>query len=367
MSQVMIIGTTAMMIYHHRRELIKALINEGHQVSVIAPADDEAKNLISLGVSFYPAEIETRGTSVTADLSLLRNLIRIIRKAKPDVVLTFYTKTNIYGGIACRLTGVPYIENITGLGTALTGGGILSKIMHALYGFAVRKASAVFFQNSHNREYFRSHNLWTGKSTLLPGSGVSLERFNPIEYPAENVPVEFLFVGRVMKEKGIEEYLTAARLVKEKYPDTVFHVVGPCSPEYEEIITKAVKRGDIEFHGKVLDTTPYMKRSHAMVFPSYYPEGMANVLLESSASCRPVITTPLPGCKDAMDDGVTGLLTPPQNAEELARTLEKFILLPYQKRKEMGLAARRKMEKEFNREIIINAYIKEIAAATAAH
>lgn len=356
---ILIVGTDMMALYNHRLELIERLISLGYGVTVVAPRGGEEKNLENIGVKFIDTKIDTRGTNPKNDLKLLRELIAIIRRERPGIVLTFYTKTNIYGGIACQITHTPYIENITGLGSAVSRRGPLHKFMKALYKFAIAKASIVFFQNKSNEAFFRSGMTPVKRSRLLPGSGVCLTRFVPLEYPADG-KFEFLFISRVLKEKGIEEYINAAKLIQQKYPGTMFHVVGPANEELTSYLKQAEVAGVIKYHGKTFDTTQYIKRTHCTVFPSYYAEGMANVLLESASSARPIITTGRPGCGETVEDGVTGFIVREKDYHDLADKMEKFILMPYEEKREMGLKGREKMVREFNREIVINAYVEEI-------
>lgn len=356
---ILIVGTNMMNIYNHRLELIRKLLSTGNRVVVAAPRGGEEKDLERMGVRFIDTHVDNRGTSVKRDIKLLSDIISVVKSERPDIVLTFYTKTNIYGGLACRITRTPYIENITGLGSAVSKGGLMQKLMLILYGMAVKDASTVFFQNISNRKFFQAHKIRLRRWEMLPGSGVSLDRFMPLEYPGDD-KVEFVFISRVIKEKGIEEYVGAARKVKERFPDAVFHVVGPVSDDYVEYLEKAQNEGVIINHGKTFDVKSFIKNSHCTVFPSYYAEGMANVLLESAASARPVITTSCPGCGEAVDDNVTGFLVKEKNVDDLTEKLIKFIRLPHDEKKKMGLAGRAKMEKEFNRDIVVDSYVREI-------
>lgn len=357
--KICIVGTNMMNIYNHRLELIKKLLSLSFDVFVVAPRGGEERKLEEMGVHFIDTPVDNRGTSIKNDLGLLRNLVRIFKKEKFDVVLTFYTKTNIYAGLACRKTKTPYIANITGLGTAVANGGLMGRIMLILYSRAVKKASMIFFQNQQNREFFKDHKIRPEIGRMLPGSGVDLNRYHPLDYPV-NDSCEFLFVSRILREKGIEEYVEAARLIKGKNPATKFHVVGPCEESHKQFIEQAEKEGVIVYHGKQFDIHPFLERCHCTVFPSYYAEGMANVLLESAASARPIITTSLPGCGETVEDGKTGFVVEARNADSLAQAMMKFIGLDSEAKKKMGLNGRRKMEREFNRKIVTDAYIEEI-------
>lgn len=349
-----------MNIYNHRLELIKRLISLNMNVSVVAPHGGEEQELQRIGVKFIDTAVDNRGTNIVHDICLLWNLIAIIRREKPDVVLTFYTKTNIYGGLACRITATPYIVNITGLGSALSGKGLLQRVMIKLYHQAVKAANMVFFQNQPNQKFFEENKITVRKSSLLPGSGVCLDRFKPLEYPTTH-DVTFIFISRILKEKGIEEFVEAAKIILQKYPSTKFQVIGPANEEYLDYLNSAQKQGIINYYCKQFDIQPFIRQSNCTVFPSYYAEGMANVLLESAACARPIITTALPGCGETVDDNVSGYIVKERDSVDLASKLEKFILLSDNKKKMMGIMGRKKMEKEFDREIVIDAYVSEIS------
>lgn len=356
---VLIVGTDMMNIYNHRVELIRRLLSLGCKVLLVAPGSGEEKALVEMGVRFFDTPVDNRGTNIRNDIGLLMSIVKIIRREKPDVVLTFYTKTNIYGGLACRITGTPYIENITGLGSAVSKGGVMQRLMIRLYGMATKKASVVFFQNISNKKFFKDHNIRLNRIRMLPGSGVSLTRFKPLPYPEVDT-LEFVFISRVIKEKGIFEYVEAAERIRKKHPNAVFHVVGPHGKGLGEYLRDAHDKGHIKYHGKLFDVLPLLRRSHCTVFPSYYAEGVANVLLESAASGRPVITTAMPGCGEAVDDGVTGFVVKERDSGDLVEKIERFISLPHERKVEMGLNGRKKMEREFNRDIVIDAYVEEI-------
>lgn len=359
MASIIIVGTNMMSIYNHRLELIKQLLTLNHTVSVATPFSGEEADLIKMGVKCIDVKLETRGKNPFHDLILLKDLIRIFKKVKPDVVLTFYTKTNIYGGLAARICKIPYIENITGVGSAISNGGIMAKMMMTLYSQAVKKAHIVFFQNTDNQALFHKKHIPIRKERLLPGSGVSLERFPLLPYPQTDNYC-FLFISRVLKEKGIFEFVDAAKIIKKDYPQAKFHVIGPYDKEYEDYLKKAEKEGCIKVHGKVFNIRDLIKESHCTIFPSYYAEGMANVLLESAASGRPIITTNLPGCGETVDDGVSGYVVKPQDANDVAEKIRKFISLSHDEKKAMGEAGRRKMERQFDRRIVLDAYVDEI-------
>ena len=351
-------GTQA--LYAHRLELIQTLLVEGHSVDIASPRGKELEPLCDLGCGYVEAPIETRGKNVFQDVQLLFRYVKILKQVAPDVAFTFYTKSNIWGGIACQICGVRYVSNITGLGTAVENSGFFSKLLQKLYVFSLRKSSCVFFQNKYNYRFFVERGLKEGKAKLLPGSGVSLTRFPVLEYPSDEGMVEFLFVSRILKEKGIDEYIEAARVIREKHPNTKFHVVGNFDGGYCRDFDELQGDGVIVYHGQQFDIHPYILRTHCTILPSYYPEGMSNVLLESASSGRPVITTDRPGCIETVEDGVTGYVVKPCDVEDLVSKIECFLSLKNEERKEMGLRGRKKVEKEFSRDIVVKAYLQAL-------
>ena len=285
---------------------------------------------------------------------------RILKQVKPDVILTYTTKPDIYGGIVAGKLKIPYLLNISGLGTALEFDTPLQKLMIVLYKAAVKHAKCVYFQNQENLDFFLKRDMYHGKYQLIPGSGVNLNKWKLLEYPEDNESIEFMFVARIIKEKGIEEYLAAAKQIKSEYPKAVFHILGPCDGDYAQMLKEYEDAGYIKYHGSVQDTSKYLKNAHCAIHPSYYPEGISNVCLEAAASGRPIITTNRSGCRDTVDDGVTGYIFEQKNTEQLINCVRKFMTMSNEERKQMGLAGREKMEKEFSREIVIEAYMKEI-------
>lgn len=228
-----------------------------------------------------------------------------------------------------------------------------------LYKLALKKASCVFFQNKGNANFFNSKGIVKGKQSLLPGSGVNLNYYHVLDYPSDE-NINFLFISRVMKQKGIDQFLEAARFIKGKYPNTEFHILGFCEDRYENKLYEMQNEGIIRYHGMQTDVREFHKISHCTIHPTYYPEGMSNVLLESAACGRPIIATNKSGCREIVDDGINGYLIEQQNSQDLIVKIEKFISLSYEEKKNMGLAGRKKVENEFDRHIVIDQYIKEI-------
>jgi galacturonosyltransferase len=255
---------------------------------------------------------------------------------------------------------IPYLMNVSGLGTALENGGPLQKLMIGLYRQAAQHAGCLFFQNEENLAFFQKHHIYSGRRRLIPGSGVNLEHWNLLEYPKDKENVEFLFIARVMKEKGIEDYLYAAKIIRAEYPNTIFGVLGPCDGDYKDTLAEYENKGIIQYHGEVPDTRIYLKNAHCTIHPSFYPEGISNVLLESAASGRPVITTDRSGCRETVENGVTGFVFAQQDRVQLLDCIRKFLKMDNEERRKMGLAGRRKMEREFNRKRVVEAYMEEL-------
>lgn len=358
--KILILGNSGLVVFGMRGELISELIANGYMVFTSFPAGflGEGETLAKQYCCTYiDIPIDRRGTNVFHDLSLLSNYNKLIKKVKPDVVLTFTVKCSIYGGIACRMLKIPYIVNITGLGKGLAEGGLKQKLLVMLYKSAVKDAECVFFQNQSDRQFFADHEIRYIKDDLLPGSGVNLEKYTPIPYP-EDEKIVFTYIARVMKAKGIDEFLEAAKVLKQELPSTEFHVCGFYEDDYKEIIENAEKAGIVTYHGQVSDVRPYEAISHCIVLPTYHPEGISNVLLEAAACARPLITTNRHGCKEVVDDGVNGYLIREKDSQDLLEKMRQFMALSWEVRRDMGLAGRAKVEIEFDRQIVVRKYLE---------
>lgn len=345
-------------LHSFRKEVVQAILDAGYEVYISAPASEFSAYFESIGCRMIETPVDRRGVNPLKDLQLLKTYRKLIKQIQPKVVLTYTIKPNVYGGMACRLTHTPQLANVTGLGDAIENGGLLQKLTVLLYKLGVGKAKRVFFQNTYNREFCIGKGIADEDSVLLPGSGVNLNHHLYQDYPEDGV-IKFLFIARLLKDKGTDEYFEAATRIKEKYPNTEFRILGTCEGDYKEKLDDLESRGIIRFHKKTSDVRPFLKEVHCTIMPSYH-EGMSNVNLESAANGRPVITTNVPGCKETVDDGVTGILCESKSSESLVAAIEKFLNLSYEEKKEMGLAGRKKVEREFDRQIVIDAYLKEI-------
>lgn len=359
MKKVLILVNHDVVIYNFRRELVERLLHDGYKVYISSPYGERIDDLVSMGCVYIEASIDRHGTNVFKELKLISYYKRVIKDIKPNVVLSYTIKPNIYGGMACKSLNIPYIANITGLGTAVENAGIMQKITIMLYKIAFKKINCVFFQNTENMQFFVDNNIVVDRHRLIPGSGVNLEHFQVLDYPSDET-IEFVFISRIMKEKGIDQYLEAAEYIRNKYPNTRFHVCGFCEEAYEEKLKKKQEKGIIFYHGMQRDIRIILEKTHCTIHPTYYPEGMSNVLLESAACGRPIITTNRSGCREIVDDEVNGFVIEQTNTIDLINKIERFIGINYEVRKQMGVFGREKVVKEFDRQFVIKDYMKEI-------
>lgn len=360
--KILIITNNFSGLHSFRREVVKALVDDGCHVTIAAPFDDKKTYFEEIGCVLINMQFNRKGMNPLKDLGLILRYRKLLRQVKPDVVLSYTIKPNLYGGMACQLCGIPQIVNVTGLGSAVENPGWLQRLTILLYKVGLRKTRMVFFQNKANMEFCQQHGMVSGKMRLIPGSGVNLQHHYQQDYPAQTEPIRFIFISRILKEKGIDDYLIAAHEIKAKYPETEFHVLGACEENYAERLEKLQADGIIIYHGKQPDVRPYIGSAWCMVHPSYYPEGMSNVLLESCAAGRPIITTDRPGCGEIVEEGINGFIVKQRDGYDVSRKIEQFIQIPYERKREMGLAARRKVEREFDRQMVVDAYLKEITS-----
>ena len=362
--KITLIANDTTFIYNLRREVLAKLVEEGHQVTVLCQFRSHREALEQIGCRLYDIPIGRRNTNPWADLKLLYHFFQMLRKINPDVVFTNNIKPNVYAGIACRVLGIQYIPNITGLGTPVENPGKLQFLATRLYKYGVAGADTIFFQNDENMRFFEQHHMMPKNShvCLLPGSGVNLQAYPELPYSPGDV-VHFLFVARLLKEKGIELYLSAAKRVTQNHPNVMFHICGGCDdPKYYERVKEAENAGDLQYHGEQKDMRPYFQMAHCVVHPSYYPEGMSNVLLEAAASERPVIATDRSGCRETVDAGKSGYLIPIKDEDALVAALEDFLGLTWEEREALGHAGRMKMEHEFDRQMVVQKYMDALGA-----
>lgn len=356
--KVLILANNDVGLYKFRRELVEELLKH-HEVHICLPKGEYVNNLVVLGCVYHECEFDRHGTNFFAELKQISFYRSLLKTVTPDVVFTYTVKPNIYGGIACASLKVPYIVNITGLGTAIENGGVMQKLLLTLYKFGLRKAQKVFFQNESNRDFMLSKGVVKCKYDVLPGSGVNLDEHRAEAYPYDEDPIVLVTIGRIMKDKGADEVLYAAKVIRQEYNNVVFKIVGDFDGDYEEKVQTAENSGFIEYLGKQSNIHGILKDSHAIVHASYH-EGMSNVLLEAAACARPIIATDVPGCREIYRDGVSGISCKARDGDDLVRAIREFIELSYREKESMGQAGRTIVEGQFDRAIIIDKYMKEI-------
>ena len=352
MSKILILTNHSYMLYRFRLELIQALM-KSHEVVLSMPFVGHEEDFQALGLRCIETDIDRRGINPATDLRLFHTYQRLLKEEKPDLVITYSIKPNIYGGLACRIAGVPYCANVQGLGTAFQRKS-LAQFVTVLYKLALGKARTVFFENRENAEEFcRRGILSAGKETVLPGAGINLERYSYVPYP-ENKAVHFLYLGRIMKEKGMDELFAAMRRLREKFgAGMVLDIVGFFDDEgYKAQVDQLVAEGIAVYHGFQSDPLPYYTAADCVVLPSYH-EGMSNVLLEAAATGRPVITSDIPGCREAVEDGKTGLLCKARDCASLYEQMARMAETSPAERQAMGLAAHEKMVQEFDKHLVV--------------
>lgn len=360
---------TAWNLYNFRAGLIRALVAEGYEVVAVAPTDEYAGRLSELGCRFVPLEMDNRGTHPGRDLLLLLRFVWLFRKERPNVYLGYTVKPNIYGSLAAHALGIPVINNIAGLGSVFIKNSWLTRLVRWLYRVALSRSRCVFFQNNDDLDLFVKAGLVApDKVARLPGSGIDLRAFQPIPAVSlNNRSFRFLLVSRMLWDKGVLEYVNAARIVRQIYPDVEFNLLGFLDVQNPTAISSEqmaawVKEGVICYHGATDDVKPYLAEADCVVLPSYR-EGTPRSLLEAVAMGKPIITTDAIGCRDVVDDGVNGFLCLPKNTDDLAEKMEKMVLLEPQRRSEMGKMGRQKVEREFDEKIVIERYLAMIETA----
>lgn len=356
--KILILANNGTGLYKFRKELIENLIRGSHKLFVMIPKDEYTAKIEQLDVQLKHISLNRRGVNPIEDLKLLLSYVREIREIKPDVVLTYTIKPNIFGGIACRITKTPYFTNITGLGTAIENEGILNKLVLFLYKIGLKKSRTIFFQNNYNLKFLKEKLILSNNLVLLPGSGVNLQEFKPLPYPENAEPINLLFIGRVMKDKGIEEIIYVANQLNPQKAH--IHVVGGCDEDYEDNLKELTRKKILTYHGQQPDVKPFIEKANAIILPSYH-EGTANALLEGAACARPLIASDIPGCREIIQHNISGFVFPPRDKAAFLSAIDEFIKLSFEVKRDFGEMSRQLVENEFDRQIVINKYIKEIS------
>lgn len=355
-------------VYCFRKELVEALMDEGYDMLISCPYGEKFELLQDWKYIYDNPNIDRRGTNVVKDLGLFFHYFNLFWKHRPKVVLTYTAKPNVYGSIAAHLLGIPVINNVTGFGSVLNKSGIMQKFIMALFKLAYRQSECIMFQNETNMKLALEAGMVEGDYKLIPGSGVNTERFPLQPYPdggngIEGPTVVFNYIGRILHDKGVDDYIDAAKIIKKKYPNTEFNMIGFIEPtefHYEKDLKELEEQCIVVYRGSQKDVKPFIKRSHAIIHPSTYGEGMSNVLLENASSGRPIITTDNPGCKETVKDGISGFIYHGGDILELIKRIERFLQIENGDRKCMGQHGRMMIEKDFSRNVVIKTYMEKI-------
>jgi len=379
---IAIVINTSWNIYNFRLGLLHTLQDDGYKIVCIAPKDEYSEKLEALGFEYYNIDINNKGTNPLEDAKLVFAFYRLYKEIAPDVLLQYTIKPNIYGSMAAGILGIPVISNISGLGTVFLNDSISSKIARFLYKVALKVPKKVFYQNAHDRALFINSGLVkVEKTDLLPGSGIDTETFKPLEDPVKESqkPLQFLFIARLVKDKGLEEFVQAAQILsatgyglgvtkeqeQKNYKKLEFCILGAFYPGNPSAISEDEMKvweeeGSVKYLGVSDDVKSVIAEADCIVLPSYR-EGLSRVLLEAASMAKPIITTNVPGCREVVDDGINGYLCEVKDADSLAEQMEKMILLSEVERREMGRRGREKVMKEFDEKIVIGKYKEAIA------
>jgi len=362
--KILISLNAAWNLVNFRAGLIRALVAQGYEVVAVAPPDEYAPRLAKFGCRYVPLPMDNKGTHPGRDMQLLWRFFRLLQRERPSVFLGYTVKPNIYGSLAAHALGIPVINNIAGLGAVFAKDSWLTGLVRFLYGLAFAKSRRVFFQNDDDRRSFVEAGLVRpGQADRLPGSGIDLQSFSPAPLPSQNGrKFRFLLVARMLWDKGLREYVAAARLVRQRFPNVEFCLLGFLDVKNPAAISRGqmeawVAEGAVNYLGATDDVRPHIAAADCIVLPSYYREGVPRSLLEGAAMGRPIVTTDAVGCREVVEDGINGLLCQPRDAGDLAEKLERMIALSPEARAEMGRRGRAKMQREFDEQIVIDRYL----------
>ena len=370
--KVIIVNNTTWNVKNFRKGLVLSLIDRGDKVVVVTPKDKYVGEVLDFGCEHFNINLDNKGVNPVNDLYLLFQYLRIFYRERPNVILAYTAKPNIYGSIAASFYSIPIVNNISGLGTAFIRGELLGKIVSLLYKFSLRKSECVFFQNNDDKDLFLKKNLVTKNQVdILPGSGVNLEYYQPSNLNIVNRNQDefvFLLIARLIWDKGIQEYVDAARLIKKSNLKVRFQILGFLDVDNQTAVLRSdvdlwVEEGIIEYLGDVDDVRLFIKHSDCVVLPSYR-EGLPKTLLEASAMGKPIITTNVEGCREVVDDGINGYLCNVRDADDLAKKMKIILSMDYKDVVKMGLEGRKKMEIKFDEKIVIDKYMSIVRQIT---
>ncbi len=350
MKKICIITNHSYMLWQFRRELILEL-QKHHEVVLVMPFVGHEEDFQALGLRCVQIDVDRRSINPAKDLKLMAAYRKLLKQEKPDLVVTYSIKPNVYGGLACAGLKIPFYANVQGLGTAFQSK-LLSKIVTAMYTTAFRKVEKVFFENEPNAQLFRDLKILPAeKQVVLAGAGINTEHFSAQPYPVYD-KVRFLYLGRLMREKGMDEMLYAFERLHREGEEFDLDLVGFFDDDYSAQVQSLVDKGIARFHGFQPEPRPYYAAASCVLVPSHH-EGMSNVILEGAATGRPVIVTDIPGCREAVEDGVTGLLVEAKSGQSLYEAMKQMIHTPQAQREEMGRLAREKMLRQFRKDKVV--------------
>ena len=358
---LLILDCSNICLWRFRKELIIALKQNGWNIYVLSPNDGYKDELESLGIHYTNNPYARRSTNPIGDYMQYRRYKTFIKKIQPAIILTYTIKPNIYGNLAAKSAKTPVISTVTGLGDGFLRNRFLGLLIKFLYRISIKNASCIAIQNRENEEILRKEKIIKNQKVMqVTGSGVNLQEYKVMEYPDEET-VSFLYMGRILKAKGIRQLIEAASRLKTEAPNTfTVTLIGYSEGDIQQIFEEAVKKGVIIYGGFTKDVTPYINKAHCIVLPSYYNEGLSNTLLEGAASGRPLITTDIAGCRDVVENGINGFICKPRDANSLYNCMKRFISLTHEEKKAMGQASRIKVEQCFNRDLVVQAMLDEI-------
>ncbi|MDX9960486.1 MAG: glycosyltransferase family 4 protein [Aliarcobacter sp.] len=364
--KILISINTSWNIINFRLGLLQSLQKEGFKIIVLAPKDKYSELFDSYDFEYHDIEMNNKGTNPIEDIKLTISYYKLLKEIKPDLMLNYTIKPNVYGTIAANLLNIPTINNIAGLGTLFVNENFITKIAKYLYKYSQDKASKVFFQNNEDFDLFTSSKLVDAKkSDILPGSGVNTDKFKPIEKTKNLEKIVFLLISRMLWDKGVGEYVEAARILTKKYPNVEFQLLGFLDVINNSAILKEqmdmwIEEGVINYLGTSDNVQNEISNSDCIVLPSFYREGTPRTLLESASMAKPIVTTNNIGCKDVVNDGETGYLCKIKDSVDLGSKLELIINMSEEDRIIMGQKGRKKIIEEYDEQIVINKYLKAI-------
>lgn len=365
--KILIAANATWNLVNFRAGLIRGLVAAGYEVVAVAPSDEYVPQLIELGCRYIPLSMDNKGKHPGRDLLFFLRFLRLLRQENPAIYLGYTIKLNIYGSLAAHALGIPVINTIEGLGAVFIQKTWLTYFVSGLYRMSLLRSSKVYFLNNEDMTLFIDNGL-VPKSVVdrLPGIGVDLDRFVPVPLP-DKTPLRFLLIARMLWDKGVGEFVEAARILKRRGVDAEFCLLGFLDVQNPTAISRQqmdewVAEGVIRYLGVSDNVVEEIALADCVVLPSYYREGVPRTLLEAAAMARPIVTTDSVGCRDVVDDGINGYLCKPQDAIDLADKMAQIVALSHAEREAMGQRGREKMEHEFDEQIVVNKYLQAIRA-----